>query len=192
VQNNVIIILRREVMDRTLQDLWWVPVTRGISAIVFGIIVLVWPAASVGIVALLFASLIAFYGITTIIVGVQSLTQNMGGILRVLLGVLEIGTSIYLFKNAGTGLTLEVMGLLMSINLVILAIVMVGASLMNDASAGYRWAMAIIGAITLFVGITVARAPAISIATVIIALGIFGLFTGPVEVASGFMLKNKK
>lgn len=178
-------------MDKAIRDLWWIPVVRGISSVVFGILVLVWPNAAVGIVALLFAATLALYGIADIIVGVQTFTKSFSGILRTLFGFLEIGIVIYLFKNAGSGLTLGLMGLLMAVALVLLAVVMVGSALLSDAGAGYRWAIGLAGAITLFVGISVARAPVISIASVIWVLGIYGLIVGPIEIAAGFMLKNE-
>jgi uncharacterized membrane protein HdeD (DUF308 family) len=177
-------------MQQSIRDLWWVPVTRGIASIVFGIMVLVWPAASVYTVAVIFASLLAVYGIMDIITGVQRLTDNFSGIMHLLLGLLEVGVVIYMFRNAGSGLTLAVMGLLMAVTLIFMAAIMTFGALLSDASGGYRWAVGIMGVITLFVGITVARAPVISISTVILVFGFFGLFTGPIEIASGLMLKN--
>lgn len=179
-------------MVGTIYDLWWLQVVRGISAIAFGILLLVWPAATIGVVALIFASLFALYGVTDIITGIHGMTKHFSSILRLILGLLEVGIVVYLFKNAGSGLTLALMGLLMAVQLIVLAIILVGAAFLSDASAGYRWAIGLAGAVTLFVGITVARAPVISIATVIYVLGIFGLIVGPIEIASGFMLKSER
>ncbi len=178
-------------MEKAIRDLWWIPVVRGISAIAFGILILVWPRAAIGIIAILFAANFAVYGIMDIIFGIQTFTRSFSGILRLLLGFLEVGIVVYLLKNAGSGLTLAFMGLLMAVALIVLAVVMIGSALLSDASAGYRWAIGIAGAITFFIGITVARAPVISVATVIWVLGIYGLIVGPIEVASGFMIKNE-
>jgi uncharacterized membrane protein HdeD (DUF308 family) len=178
-------------VNYTVYDLWWVQIVRGISAIAFGILVLAWPQATLGVIATLFASLFAVYGIMDIIQGVQGISRNFSSILRILLGALEIGVVIYLFQNAGSGLTLALMGLLMAVNFIVMAMVMVGSAFMTDMSTGYRWATAIAGALTLFVGITMARAPVVSLASVIYVLGIFGLFVGPVEIASGLVLKSQ-
>ncbi|MFZ1324035.1 MAG: DUF308 domain-containing protein [Candidatus Saccharimonadales bacterium] len=178
-------------MEKEIRDLWWIPVLRGISSIAFGVLILVWPAATIGVVALLFAANFALGGIMDIIAGVQTMTKHFSGILRLLVGFLQIGIVAYLFRNAGSGLTLALMGLLMAVTLVVLAITMVASALLSDASAAYRWAAGLLGAITLMVGITVARAPIVSIATIIWVLGIYGLLVGPVEIASGFMLKNQ-
>ncbi len=191
LQNNVVIDnIGGWVVDTTINDLWWVEVVRGISAIAFGILILVWPGAAIGVTAFLFASLFAVYGITDIIRGIQEITKSFSGILHLLFGILQLWVVIYLFRNAGSGLTLALMGLLMAINLIVLAIIMVGSAFISDSSAGYRWAAGIAGFITLFVGITVARAPAISIVTLIYVLGIFGLFVGPIQIAAGLMLKK--
>lgn len=178
--------------NNIIYDLWWMQVVRGISAIAFGILLLVWPAATIGVVALIFASLFALYGVTDIISGLHGLTKHISSILRLLLGVLEIGIVVFLFKNAGSGLTLALMGLLFAVQLIVLSIILVGAALLSDVSGGYRWAAGLAGVITFFVGITVARAPVISITTVIFVLGLFGLLVGPIEIASGFMLRSER
>ena len=179
-------------MDNIIYDLWWMQIVRGISAIAFGVLLLVWPGATIGVVALIFASLFALYGVTDIISGLHGLTKHFSSILRVLLGILEIGIVVYLFQHAGSGLTLALMGLLFAVQLIVLSFILVGAALLSDVSGGYRWAAGLAGAVTFFVGITVARAPVVSIATVIYVLGIFGLIVGPIEIASGFMLRSER
>lgn len=178
-------------MNDPVYDMWWVQVARGIAAVAFGVLVLVWPAASIAVIALLFASLFALFGVSDIVTGIRGLSHSIGSIFRLLFGILEVGAVIFLFRNAGSGLTLAVMGLLMAINLIILAIVMVGSAFLSEVPAGYRWAAGIGGMVTLFVGITVARVPVVSISTLILVLGLFGLITGPIEIASGLMLKNR-
>lgn len=177
-------------MDTSLRDLWWVPLVRGISSIIFGIMVLVWPGASVGVVAILFASLLTVYGVSDIASGFQGIMRSPSYILRVLLGFLEIGIVVYLFRNAGSGITLALMGLLMAVALVVLGLVFLAAAFLSDVSGGYRWASGIMGVIALFSGISVAQTPAASVAGIIVALGLFGLIMGPIEIASAFILKN--
>lgn len=178
-------------MSNDMSDLWMVPIIRGVSAIAFGILLMVWPAASIGVVALIFASLFALYGVMDIITGIHGMSKSFTSILRVLLGFVEIGIVVYLFRNAGSGLTLALMGLLMAVNLIVLSFAMVGLALLSDAPAAYRWVSGFVGIVSLFAGITIARAPAISIVTIIYTLGIFGLIVGPVEIASGLMLRNQ-
>ncbi len=185
-------VIHKEVdMEKSMRDLWWIPVMRGISAIAFGILVLVWPDATITVIAILFAANFAVSGITDIVVGAQNMTTSFSGIIKILIGILQIGIVIYLFRNAGSGLTLALMGLLMAVTLIVLSITMVGSALLTESSSGYKWAIGIIGLVTLMVGITVARTPAVSIVTVIWVLAVYGLIVGPLEIATGFMMKNQ-
>lgn len=185
-------VIHKEVdMEKSMRDLWWIPVMRGISAIAFGILVLVWPEATITVIAILFAANFAVSGITDIVVGAQNMTTSFSGIIKILIGILQIGIVIYLFRNAGSGLTLALMGLLMAVTLIVLSITMVGSALLTESSSGYKWAIGIIGLVTLMVGITVARTPAVSIVTVIWVLAVYGLIVGPLEIATGFMMKNQ-
>lgn len=171
-------------------ELWWGQIIRGITAIGYALVMLVWPGVTLSVIAITFASLFAVFGIIDVITGVQGMSKNFSSVLRILLGILELGIVIFLFKNAGSGLTFALMGLLMAVNLIIMAFVMVFMAFSSEVGGGYRWALALGGLITLFVGITVARIPVISVTTVIYVLAVFGLFVGPIEIASGLILRN--
>jgi len=178
-------------MDGDIKDLWYIPVVRGVSAIAFAILLLVWPAATVSVIAFAFAALFAVYAASDIILGAQGLTKSFSSIFRLLLGFLEMAIVVFLFKNAGSGVTLAFMGLLMAVNFMVFSVLLIASALLNDASAGYRWALGLAGVATFFVAITVARVPAISVTTLIYTLGVFGLFIGPIEIVSGLFLKRQ-
>ena len=175
-----------------LSKLWWVNILRGAAAIIFGIMMLAWPYYSIFIVAVLFASLLIVYGISDIVVGFT--TIGKGGISylgKILLGLLEAGTGAYLLFKSGSGLTLALIGLIVAINLIIISIVNIGVAFMDDnVGAGYRWAVGLAGVFAFFIGVIVAANPATSAASLIWVFGVFGLFFGPLEIASGLMLKK--
>lgn len=178
-------------MDGDIKDLWYIPIVRGISAIGFAILLLVWPVATISVIAFSFAALFTVYAVMDVIVGIQGLSKGFSSILRVLLGFLELAIVVYIFKNAGSGVTLAVMGLLMAISFMVFSVLLIASALLSDASAGYRWAIGIAGVATLLVAVSVARLPAISVTTLIYTLGVFGLFIGPIEIASGIYLKRQ-
>lgn len=63
-------------VNNSIYDLWWLQVVRGISAIAFGILMVVWPQATIWVVAVIFASLFALFGISDIIVGIHGLRKH--------------------------------------------------------------------------------------------------------------------
>ncbi len=178
-------------MDDNINDLWYIPVTRGISAIAFAILLLVWPAATISVIAFSFAALFAVYAVMDVIVGIQGLSNGFSSILRVILGFLEIAIVVFLFKNAGSGVTLALMGILMALSFLIFSVLLFSNAFLGNASAGYRWAAGFAGVVALFVAVTVGRLPAISVATLIYVLGVFGLIIGPIEIATGLFLKHQ-
>ncbi len=177
---------------KEISNLWWVNIVRGIAAIVFGIMMLVWPYYSIFIVAMLFASLLLVFGISDIVTGFIAISK--GGISfagRILLGILQAGTAAYLFYKAGSGLTLKLIGLLVAVNLIVIAIVNISIAFMDkEDSAGYRWMVGITGVLSFLIGVVVAENPAVAAASLIWVFGVFGLFYGPLEIASGVMLKR--
>lgn len=179
---------------KELTSLWWVNIVRGIATIIFGIMMLVWPYYSIFIVAVLFASLLLVFGVSDIITGFLAISK--GGISflgRIILGILEAGTGAFLFYKAGSGLTLKLIGLLVAVNLIVIAIVNISVAFMDkEDSAGYRWMVGITGILSFLIGVVVAENPAIAAASLIWVFGVFGLFYGPLEIATGVMLKRAK
>ncbi len=177
---------------KEITNLWWVNVVRGITAIIFGIMMLVWPYYSIFIVAVLFASLLLVFGISDIITGFIAISKGgIGFVGRILLGILEAGTGAFLFYKAGSGLTLKLIGLLVAVNLIVIAIVNVSIAFIDkEDSTGYRWMIGITGVLSFLIGVVVAENPAVAAASLIWVFGVFGLFYGPLEIASGVMLKR--
>jgi uncharacterized membrane protein HdeD (DUF308 family) len=175
-----------------LSKLWWVNVVRGVAAIIFGIMMLIWPYYSIFIVAVLFASLLLIYGISDIVTGALAIGKNgISYIAKILLGILEAGTGAFLLYKAGSGLTLKLIGLLVAVNLIVIAIVNISVAFIDKTDAGYRWAVGLSGVFAFFIGVIVAGNPAAAAASLIWVFGVFGLFFGPLEIASGFMLKKE-
>lgn len=176
--------------SENIHELWWGQIVRGVAAIGYALVMLAWPGITLTVIAIAFASLFAVLGVIDVITGIHGMSKNFSAILRVLLGMLELSIVIFLFRNAGSGLTFALMGLLMAVNLVIMAVVMIFMAFSSTVPGGYRWALGLGGLITLFIGITVARIPVISVTTVIYVLAVFGLFVGPIEIASGLILRS--
>lgn len=176
---------------REVSSLWWVNVVRGIAAIVFGVLMLAWPVYSIFVVAMLFASLLLVYGIADVVTGLVSIGKGGASfVAKILLGLLEAGTGAYLLYKAGSGLTLAFIGLLVAVNLIVLAIVNISLAFIAKNGAGFRWAVGIAGVFSLLIGVVVAGNPATAAASLIWVFGVFGLFFGPLEIAAGVMMKK--
>ena len=60
-----------ENLVRVMADNWWVPLLRGIAAVIFGLMALIWPGLTVYLLLLVFGAYAIFDGIMSIIVGFQ-------------------------------------------------------------------------------------------------------------------------
>src|SRR5207245_11815097 len=100
----------------TLKRHWWVPVIRGIAAIVFGVIAFVYPGLTVAVLVLLFGAWVLVDGIFRVIgaIGHRASDKEWGfdliiGIVGIIIGFLtfhapQINSLAFIIYNAAWGL----------------------------------------------------------------------------------------
>ena len=61
-----------ENLVRVMADNWWVPLLRGIAALLFGLLALIWPGLTVYALLLVFGAYAIFDGVLSIILVINS------------------------------------------------------------------------------------------------------------------------
>lgn len=170
---------------------WWMLVVGGILSVIFGFVAIIWPGITVGVLALLLAVFIGVYGVMDIVRAVRLFGVNIfSGILRMLLGLLEIGVSVYLLRNVGSGLAIATLALVIAISFVTRGVIAIVLAFDGQASGGVRWFNAIMGALAILAGLVVVWYPGAATLAWVWVLGFFALVNGALEIALGFMAKD--
>ena len=94
----------------TLKRHWWVPVLRGIAAIVFGIIAFAYPGLTVAVLVVLFGAWVLVDGIITLLLGLMIYLQwpsssawaigTLVGVSMIISGVTRVMLSLAVRKGA--------------------------------------------------------------------------------------------
>lgn len=171
-------------MEKTLLDYWWVPLVRGLVAILFGVLVLAWP----GLGVLAFLALIAAYWIVDGVCSIYFAAQTRHWGWPFWSGVISLLAGIAAIVAPGVA-TLSI--------LIVIAIWAIVHGLLDIYSAirfrrliSFEWWLALSGVLSVIFGALVLRQPgagAIAIATLI---GLFVIAIGVILVISGFRLKG--
>jgi len=181
----------QDMVTESMRREWWTLVVKGVVAILFGFAAIIWPGLTIGVLALLLAALIGVYGIFDIISGIRNIFKmQWTGFLTLLLGLFEAGVTVYLFRHAGRGLAIGLLVLLIVFTFIVKGVISVVAAFGSDYSNATRWMLAIVGLVSIGVGIVIASYPQTATLAFVWVLGLYALIAGPIEIALGLMAKE--
>jgi uncharacterized membrane protein HdeD (DUF308 family) len=166
---------------------WQLVVLRGVVAVLFGLMAIVWPGITVLALALLF-------GAYTLLDGITALTMGFGR---------EIGSDrVYMITLGVLGIVAGLMALIwpqitVIVLLVIIAVWAIIAGATQIAAAirlrkviRNEWFLALSGAVVLVLGILLIVQPAEGAIALVIAIATFALVWGVVLIVLGFRLRQ--
>lgn len=172
-----------------LNNIWQLWLLKGILFIVFGIIALIWPAMTLVILALIFALLILFSGISSLVIGIISIDHAPKyWFLTILIGILEIGVSIYAFSHLGMSIAALVF---------LIAFVFIGRSILEIISAfdetysnSRKVLLVVSGLLGIIAGIIILKYPIAGSLAFFWILGVYALIAGSIYIALSMMIKR--
>jgi uncharacterized membrane protein HdeD (DUF308 family) len=155
---------------------WWALLIRGLAAIAFGIIALVWPNITITALLIIFGVYVIFVGIFSLISSVVLAREGRRWKGAVIRGVLEIAIGVVLF--AWPHATAVVL-------LYIIAILALGTGIIELIAAGLlvwfpviRWMLGIAGVISIVFAIVAFASPSTGAVALSWLIGIYALFFG--------------
>ncbi len=167
---------------------WWAVAIRGLAAIIFGILALVWPGIT-------FAVLVLFWGAYALVDGafaiISALTHPMEGNHRWLLlleGLAGIAAGILTF--VWPGLTALVLLYLIAAWGIITGILEIVAAIRLRREIANEWLLAISGVASLVLGVAIAVFPAAGALAVVWLIGAYALVFGFLLLFLAFRLRT--
>lgn len=155
----------------------------GVVAIVLGVMILVWPGATLNIMAVLFGLYFLIGGIVRIVRGIVMAGGGAGvRVLNILLGVLLLVAGVIAIRNP-IG-TIAVLGMVIGISWLIEGV----AALVETASDSSRWFGILFAVISTVAGIVVLLSPVNSLGVLVIVGGVFLIVSGLVQLIVSFTL----
>jgi len=179
------------VFEEDDKSVWWMFVLAGLVSVVFGFVAVIWPHLTVGVLALLLAVFIGINGVVDLSRSMRKMVHSaFAGMLRALLGLLEVGVSVYLLRHIGSGLAIATLALFIAISFVtrgVIGIVLAYDAKVSDSVRMYHF---VTGGLAVLAGLVVAWYPGPATLTWVWVVGFFALVNGAMEIALGFMAKE--
>ena len=168
---------------------WWIPLIRGIAAILFGIMALVWPQLTLQVLVLFFGAYALVDGIFALVSGVTATEADasvrwalgLGGLAGILIGLI---TFFWPGVTASVLLAFIITWAIVTGIFEIVAAVRMREVLDND------WLYVLSGAASVLFGILALIYPNSGALSIIWMIGIYALGAGVMLVAFAFRVRN--
>jgi uncharacterized membrane protein HdeD (DUF308 family) len=180
---------RNEAMCALLAQNWWAVALRGVFAVLFGLIALVVPGATILSLVLFFSAYMLVDGVFGIVAAVRAARQGERWGLLILEGIANIVVGVIAF--VWPGLTAIAFVLLLAAWSLISGGLMLGAAFRLSQAHG-RWWLALGGIVSIVFGVLLVIAPVIGAVVLTWWLGAYALVFGIALLVLAFKLRGRR
>jgi uncharacterized membrane protein HdeD (DUF308 family) len=176
-------------MFSMLKRNWWMVALRGLLAVIFGVLALVWPGLTLEVLVIFFGAYVLVDGLFTLFTALMRDRMTPAPWWLLLIeGLLGIGAGILTFIWPGiTALTLFYVIAAWAVITGIIEVI--GAIQLRQAIEG-EWLLGLNGVLSVIFGILLMIWPATGLLTLIWLIGAYAIFFGIVMIALGFRLRS--
>lgn len=169
---------------------WWLFIVRGVLAIVFGVLALIWPGATNLILVLMFGAFALVDGIFTVAAGItfhKYFERWWAVLLEGLAGIL-LGFVTFLWP----GITTLALVFLIAAWAIVTGIFEIVAAIQFRRVIPGEWVMILIGLLSIVLGILLIVFPAIGALSLVWLIGIYAISAGIMQIIFAFRLRGIK
>ncbi|GAA3087176.1 HdeD family acid-resistance protein [Streptosporangium carneum] len=170
-----------------LSRTWWVYLVRGICAILFGLVTLVWPAITVYALVVVFAAYAIVDGVFALFGAGRGAASGSRGWM-IFYGVVSVLTGIAVF--AWPKMTALILLLFIAAWAVVTGVLEIVAGVRLRKAGVNEWMFIIGGALSLLFGVLLFVWPAAGVLTVVWLVGIMAVVYGAALVVLAFQVKG--
>ena len=167
----------------------WLYIIRGILAIAFGVIALIWPGITLGVLVVLFGIYAIFQGVLAFVAAFGNIREKHWWIL-LLEGLVGIGAGMVAF--IWPGLTAVVLLVLIAIWAILTGIAEISAAIQLRKELTGEWVLALSGVASIIIGLVLIINPGIGLMAVVWLIGIYAIIYGALLTYLGIKARNLK
>ena len=167
---------------------WWMYLVRGVLAIVFGIMALVWPESAKVALVIVFGAFALADGILAVAAGIASRSQFKYWWALVLEGItgIIIGLMAFFWTNA-TGLALVYM---IGIWAILTGIFEIVAAIEFRQLIPGEWLTFLLGVLSILAGVLLFANPSSGAVAIVWVIGMYAILFGTLEIVFSFRLRG--
>lgn len=175
-------------MLKLLTRNWWLVALRGLLAVIFGVLALIWPQITLSALVILFGVYILIDGIFTVISALRDREQYVHWGLLLLEGLAGIAIGVLTF--IWPGITALVLLYLIVAWALVTGVLEIIAAFQLRKEIENEWLLGLGGVASLVFGVLALIWPASGALAIVWIIGIYAIIFGVVLIALGFRLRN--
>ncbi|MFI9207892.1 HdeD family acid-resistance protein [Streptomyces sp. NPDC053253] len=167
---------------------WQALLVAGLASVVLGILVLVWPDASLRVAGVLFGLYLLFSGVMQLVAAFGTHATTALRVMAFISGALSILLGLFCFRGAMQSTLL--LALWIGIGWLFRGITQTVAAASDSAMPARGWQI-FLGVVSAIAGVVLIVSPLESAAVLTVLVGIWLLVVGVVEAATAFMIRSR-
>jgi uncharacterized membrane protein HdeD (DUF308 family) len=167
---------------------WWAVALRGVAALLFGLLAIVWPGISLAALVLLFGAYALIDGLFAVVSAIANARGQDRWWIVLLEGIVGIAAGLVTF--AWPGLTALALLYLIGAWAVVTGILEIYAAIQLRKMITGEWVLALGGIASVVFGILVFMYPSAGALAIVWWIGVYAIIFGAVMIALGFRLRK--
>lgn len=176
-------------MNESLLRSWWILALRGLIAIAFGVLALIWPGLTLLALVSLFAAYALLTGAVSIFGAIRNRKSDDEWWLLLLLGLVALGAGVIALIHPG--LTTLVLVLLIGANALVTGVLDIAAAVRLRKAIRGEWMLILSGVAAIVFGILVFMFPAAGALALVWMISLYALVTGVLLLTVSFRLRAR-
>jgi uncharacterized membrane protein HdeD (DUF308 family) len=167
---------------------WWLILLRGLFAVLFGVLALIWPGITLITLVILYGAYALVDGITAIAAAIRAAEHQMQWWSLLLRGIVGIAAGIVAF--VWPGLTALVLLFIIAFWAIATGVMEIVAAIRLREAIANEWLLGLGGLISILFGVLLIVNPGAGALSVVWLIGAFALIFGIMQIALAFRLRG--
>lgn len=172
-----------------LPHLWKSTLVSGALAVILGVLVLVWPGATLLVVAIFFGAYLLVTGITQVIFAFSLDVSAGGRVLLFISGAAALVLAVLCFRHFGEGYAILLLAIWIGVGFIFRGVATTVSAISDPTLPGRGWQI-FIGVISLLAGIVLMASPFETLEVLVLVTGIWLIVIGVFEIVSSFGIRK--
>ena len=161
----------------------------GLTAVILGVVILVWPGKSIVVAAVLFGVYLVVSGVVLVLLAFSLPVSGGIRFLNFITGVASVILGVLAFRHFGEGYAILLLAIWIAVGFIFRGVSATAAAISEPRFPGRGWTI-FFGVISMIAGIVVLAYPFDSIVTLALVAGIWLIILGVMEIVSGFGMRS--
>lgn len=166
---------------------WSIFVFRGILAIAFGLLAMLWPGLTIGVLIILFGVYVLFEGVLALSAAFRHRDRKWWWVL-LLEGI--AGIIVGLFAFIWPGVTAVVLLVFIAVWAILTGILEIAAAVQLRKQLKGEWALGLTGVLSILIGFILVANPGAGAVALVWLIGIYAILFGVLLITLGFRAKK--